>query len=217
MVSIGCGLAFGVAACGSSSPSGAGGSGGGAAGAAGTAGGAPGKAGASGSAGAAGAPGSAGASGAVSCGDLPACVASLVAACPLPPDSCFVAASVSGDTTTHKLCFGNGVKVVDATTNDLNTGESSFSISVTKNGVVCYTLDGTSNANDPVTTPVLLSFKNAAGTEVAIFSSDVSTYPNPTTVTCTGGQPVAITSFGNCGMPNSPESQQCQGSTCTAP
>jgi hypothetical protein len=36
-------------------------------------------------------------------------------------------------------------------------------------------------------------------------------------VTCTGGQPVMITDFGNCGMPNSPEPQQCLGGSCTAP
>jgi hypothetical protein len=211
MALVGCALALNLAACGSSSSSGTGGSGGGATatgGASGAAGGAKGTAGAS---------GTGGTGGAVSCGDLPACVASLVAACPLASTSCAVAASVSGNTTTHKICLGNSVKVVDATTNDLTTGDSSSSISVSKNGVVCYTLDGTSNSNDPVTTPHLLSFKDATGTEVATFSSDVSTYPNPTTVTCTGGQPVAITSFGDCGMPNSPEPQQCQGGSCTAP
>lgn len=52
---------------------------------------------------------------------------------------------------------------------------------------------------------------------MATFSADTTTYPHPTTVTCTGGQPVAIGSFGNCGMPNSPEPQTCLGGSCTAP
>ena len=131
IVSTACALALCAAACSSSSPGGAGGSSGG--GASGAAGGATATAGASGAVG--------GSGGAVSCGDLPACVASLVAACPLASTSCAVSASVSGNTSTHKICFGNGVKVVNATTNDPNTGDSSYSISVTKNGVVCYTLD----------------------------------------------------------------------------
>ena len=153
----------------------------------------------------------------MSCGDLPACVASLVAACPPASTSCAVAALVSGNTDTHNICFGNGVKVVHVVTSDPNTGAGSISNSVTKNGTVCYTLDGTFNSNDPPTTPQVLSFKDATGTVVATFSSDTTTYPNPTTVTCTGGQPVAITSFGNCGMPNDPEPQTCQGGSCTAP
>jgi hypothetical protein len=32
-----------------------------------------------------------------------------------------------------------------------------------------------------------------------------------------GGQPVMINSFGNWGMPNNPEPQQCTGGACTAP
>jgi hypothetical protein len=110
------------------------------------------------------------------------------------------------------------VKVVRTVTADPNTGAGSITISVTKNGSVCYTLDGTFNSNDPVTTPQVLSFKNASGTEVATFSSDVSTFPNPTQVTCTGGQPVMINDYGNCGRPNSPEPDVCTGgANCTAP
>ena len=213
MASIGCALTLGVGACGSSSSSGTGGSGGGTAatgGASGAAGGATGTGGTPGTGGGA-------AGGAPSCGDLPACVASLVSACPLASSSCVIAASAAGNVSTEKICFGNGVKVVRSGTNDLNTGAGSISNSVTKNGVVCYTVDGTFNSNDPPTTPQVLSFKDPAGTELAKFSSDTTTFPNPTTVTCTGGQPVMINSFGDCGMPNNPEPQQCTGGNCTAP
>ena len=213
VVLAGCALTLGVGACGSSSSSGTGGSGGGTGatgGASGAAGGATGMGGTTGTAGS-------GAGGAPSCGDLPDCVASLVAACPLASSSCLIAASASGNVNTEKICFGNGVKVVHSVTYDPNTEVGSISNSVTKNGAVCYTLDGTFNSGDPATTPQVLSFKNAAGTEVATFSSDTTTYPNPTTVTCTGGQPVMIASFGDCGMPNDPEPPQCNGGACVAP
>jgi hypothetical protein len=208
MASIGFALASGVAACGSSSSSGTGGTGG-AAGGGGSVGGTKGTAGSPGTGGTGG--------GAVSCGDLPACVASVVAPCPLASTSCVVAASGAGNVSTHDICFGNGVKAVNAITNDPNTGAGSTSISVTKSGVVCYTLDGTFNSQDPVTTPRLLSFKNASGVEVATFATDISIFPNTTTVTCTGGQPVPVANFGNCGKPNIPEPDQCIGGSCTAP
>ena len=220
VASVACALALGVGACGSSSSSGTGGSGGGIAatggasgvtgGASGAPGGAPGTGGTPGT-------GGSGVGGAPSCGDLPACVASLVAACPLAASTCLVFGTASGNVSTSNICFGNGVKVVHSVTNDPNTGAGSVSNSVTKNGTVCYTLDGTFNSFDAATAPQVLSFKNAAGVEVAIFSSDTTTYPNPTTVTCTGGQPVMINSFGDCGMPNDPEPQQCLGGNCTAP
>ena len=213
VTAVACALTLGAGGCGSSSSGGTGGSGGGAGGAGGTSGAAGGATGMGGTTGA----GGSGAGGVPSCGDLPACVASLVAACPLASSSCLIAASASGNVSTENICFGNGVKVVHSVTNDPNTGAGSISNSVTKGGTVCYTLDGTFNSNDPPATPQVLSFKNAAGVEVATFSSDTTTFPNPTTVTCTGGQPVMITSFGDCGMPNSPEPLQCTGGACTAP
>ncbi len=208
MASIGFVLTLGIAACGSSSPS-TGGTGSGTGGAAGALGGAMGTAGARGTGGTGG--------GAVSCGDLPACVASVVATCPLASTSCLVAASAAGNSSMHDICFGNGVKVVDAVTNDPNTGAGSTSISVSKSGVVCYTLNGTFNSQDPVTTPRMLSFKSASGVEVATFAIDISTFPNTTAVTCTDGQPVTVADFGDCGMPNNPEPNQCTGGACTAP
>jgi hypothetical protein len=141
----------------------------------------------------------------------------MVATCPLASTSCLVSASAAGNVSTHDICFGNGVKAVDAVTNDPNTGAGSTSITVSKSGTVCYTLDGTFNSQDPVTTPRMLSFKNASGVEVATFSTDISTFPNTTTVTCSGGQPVTVADFGNCGMPNNPEPDQCTGGACTAP
>jgi len=207
LVSVGAALVLGVGACGSSSSSGTGGAGGGVASLGGT----------TGAAG--GAAGTAGSTGAANCGTLPACVATLVGACPLASAACLIADTSAGNTVTQNICFGNPatVKVTNAITNDPNTGAGSQAISVTKNGVVCYTLDGTFNAIDPATTPRLLSFKNASGVEVATFSTDISVFPNPTTVTCTGGQPVLVADFGNCGMPNHPEPQVCTGGVCVAP
>ncbi|HVZ74896.1 MAG TPA: hypothetical protein VHJ20_21085 [Polyangia bacterium] len=207
--SLGCALALGVAACGSSSSNGTGGAGG-------TGGASGGTGGATGTGGTTGTGGATGAGGAVSCGDLPTCVATLVQACPLV-SSCSVAASASGDTSTHKVCLSNGVKIVRSVTNNLDTGASMTAISVTKNGTVCYTLDGTSNSNDPITTPQVLAFKDASGTTVATFSTDFSATPSTVRVTCMGGQPVTIPSTGNCGLPSNPEPDDCIGGSCTAP
>jgi hypothetical protein len=212
MASVGWALTLALAACGSGSSGGAAGHGGGTAGTSGS-GGAAGTGGTQGTAGA-------GGGGAVSCGDLPACVASVVTPCPLAGPSCVEAASSTTNGITTDICFGisaSSVKVVETVTSDPNTGAGTTSISVTKGGVVCFTLDGTFNSNDPPGTPQILSFKNASGTEVAKFSTDTSTFPNPTTVTCTGGQPVSVTNFGNCGRPNNPEPDQCLGGSCTAP
>lgn len=222
LVSIGAAFVLGGAACSSSSSSGTGGAAGGVVptggmtgalgGTTGT-GAAPG--GTSGTAGNSGAGGGA----AIACGNLPPCVATLVAACPLASNACLIADSSAGNTVTQNICFGNPatVKAVNAVTIDPNTGAGSTAIAVTKNGVPCYTLDGTFNFLDPATTPRLLSFKNASGIELATFSTDVSTFPNPTTVTCAGEQPVLVTDFGNCGMPNHPEPDFCVGGVCVAP
>jgi hypothetical protein len=120
----------------------------------------------------------------------------------------------------QNICFGNpvSVKAAYAVTNDPNTGAGSTAITVTKGGVLCYSLDGTFNALDPLTTPRVLSFKNAAGIELATFTTDISVFPHTTSVTCAGGQAVPVTDFGNCGMPNDPEPSTCVGGgTCVAP
>ena len=238
LASIGFSLTLGIASCSSSSSNGTGGAGGGVVptggmtgavggttgAVGGTTGAARGTLGSSGGTsgavgGATGTAGTSGAGGTASCGTLPACVASVAAACPVASSACLVSASASGNTSTHDICFGNPatVKVVESVTNDPNTGAGTHTISVTKAGTLCYTLDGVFNAQDPVTTPRLLSFKNALGVEVATFSVDVSAYPNPTTVTCASGQPTLVTDFGTCGMPSNPEPDICTGGNCTAP
>jgi len=210
--SLGGALVIGGPGCGGGSSGGAGGKGGAAAPMAGTTGtaGAPGTAGTTG-AGGAGVGGSVGTT-AASCGALPACVASVVAACPLAGD-CLTAASSAGDTLTHNVCFGSGSKVVRNITTDPNASTQTITISVTKDGVVCYTLDGTNVAPGPQT----LAFKDASGTTLATFTSDPSTFPPIQSVTCAGGQPVVVSDFGTCGNPQNPEPDSCMGGRCVAP
>jgi len=194
------------AACGSSSSSGTGGKGG--TGATGGGGGAP----ATGLGGSNGAGGTAGTF-VANCGTLPACVAAVVAACPMAGD-CSILSSGAGDTLTRNFCFGTGVKAVDAITNDMTTNMGSTTITVMKNGVTCYTLDGT--YSNEVSGPRVLSFKNASGVELATVTTDSTTFPASTTVTC-GGVTTPVTDFGNCGMPNNPELDTCMGGRCVVP
>jgi hypothetical protein len=149
---------------------------------------------------------------AASCGALPTCVASVVAACPLAGD-CLVAASGAGDTLTHNVCFGSGTKVVRNIVTDPNTSMQTITITVTKNGVVCYTLDGTNVAPGMQT----LAFKDASGATLASFASDPSTFPAVQSVTCTDGTPVVVSDFGTCGNPQNPEPDTCFGGRCVAP
>lgn len=222
---IGLVLLASAGACGSSSSSGSGGVGGTGAGAsAGSSGvvaGAPGSAGAS----MGGAPGSVGAGGmsggaagnagsfVANCGGLPACVAQVVAACPMAAD-CSIGTSGSGDTLTRNFCFGTGVKAVQLIRNDMTTNMGTTTITVMKNGVTCYTLSAT-YSND-ATGPRVYSFKDASTVELATFTVDSSTLPASTTVTC-GGVSTPVTDFGNCGMPANPELDTCVGGRCVVP
>jgi hypothetical protein len=226
-VSIAWALALGATACNSSSSNGAAGAGGrlvptGGAGAAGSAGGSDATGGMGGgglTTAAAGMTGASGGAGGTSCGDLPACVAPLVAACPLVGNSCLYASSTALNSSTRRICFGSPftVRAVETVTNDPDTGAGSTSISVSKGDVVCYTLDGTFSAGDPLTTPRILSFRDPTGVTLATFATDMSTVPNTTVVTCSGGPAVPIANFGNCGMPNNPQPEQCLNGFCFGP
>lgn len=199
MTSICLGLGLVMAACGGGSTGGGDGGHGGTSGAmGGMAGGTGAAGGSSGSLG--------GTSGTVAnCGQLPTCVASVVAAC-APAGACLVAAPVSG---THDVCYGNGVKAVNVVMSDVNTGAGTESITFQKGGVPCYSLEGTFNSNS--TDPEVLTFKDAAGTALATFTIvDI----NSTIVTC-GGVSTTVTDFGNCGMPTNPEGTFCLGGVCT--
>lgn len=238
LASIGWALALATTACSSSSSSGTGGAGGtivptggasgalgGATGTAGTSG-APGgttgsAGGATGSAGTAGGGGTTGgaggAGGAVSCGNLPACVASIVEACPLSPNNCLEFAFSSNPTAeTYQAgtdyCFASAVKAQSVVMGDLNGGPQTRTITAIKSGVPCFSLDGTSSSTD---TTQILAFRDASGAQVATFSTDTSTFPNVVTVTCTtgatAGQAVVVSDFGGCGNPANPESTTCVG------
>ena len=220
VASLGCALAL-AGACSSSSSGGSGGAGGtalptggmtGTAGAAG-AGGTAGTFGGAGTTGGGGAKGSGGAGGTfvANCGALPACVASVLAACPSAGD-CSEAVTGAGNNLDTNLCYGVGTKVIWNIVVDPDTSTEMISITGTKNGATCYTLTGASMASGAQT----MTFSDVNGVALATFSSDPSTLP-AVTVTCTGGQPVVVSDFGNCGDPMSPEQNQCMGGRCVAP
>ncbi|HEY4184071.1 MAG TPA: hypothetical protein VGP07_03340 [Polyangia bacterium] len=220
-LAISCGLALGalgLTACSSSSSSGGGGQGGatvptgGASGALGgtTGGGGTSGGGLGGSAGAAG--GSTGAAGGTigttgDCGDLPACIADVISGC-VPAGTCLVAASGVDTTSTHDICYGDGIKAVNTVTNDINAGTGINTITFYKAGATCYSL---SSAFDSSSLTRTYTLTNADGVAVGTLNT-VTANGTVTSVTC-GAVTTPITDSGTC-MPAHPEVDDCLGGRC---
>lgn len=143
-----------------------------------------------------------GGSGAVNCGNIPSCVANLFTSDCLPTGACVEQIDLTNE--TFNACYANGVKILES------ANQTSMMVTVRyqkSNGTACLTeVSGPADANGASSATIA----NPAGTVVATLSDDGA---GNTTITCTGGQPVAITDPGNCGMSMS-MSTTCTDGTC---
>jgi len=157
----------------------------------------PGSGGTAGAAGGLSTGGTAGGGASGSC-NLPSCLSSMSSDCQ-PSGACVEQTDAAGNTNT---CYANGVKTISSL--DMTT----FAISVTlKNASkTCLTMSG------PITaTGATLTIKDGSGKAVGTLAADSA---GNTTVTCTGGQPVALDSNCDLGTSNG-ASSSCTTGACT--
>src|SRR6201999_3273763 len=76
----------------------------------------------------------------VSCGNIPACVATLLSGC-TEGGTCTMSHTTTATGITNTTCYSNGVKSNSSTTIDLNTQTYSSTTVVSKNGATCYSYD----------------------------------------------------------------------------
>lgn len=126
--------------------------------------------------------------------NIPACLANIMAGC-MPSGNCTQATDASG--VTNK-CYDNGVK----TGTSITIATMGFTMTAKNATSTCYSVEGTISA---------LTFKDGSGTVVGTGSADMGT--GTVTVTCTGGQPVALNS--GCDSVTS-ALNPLGGTTCTA-
>jgi hypothetical protein len=176
-------LVLGGMGCGSSSkPATAAGDAGG--GASGSGDGSPGQGGAAGSA----MTGGGGAKG--TCGDIPACLATLFNAGCWPSNSagpCTTSTQATATTNTYTYCFANHTKLVIAAA--VATGDQLQTYS--NDSGTCFTATVVRNAPE--------TYFNPPGTAVGTEMTTISDGGIPTfTFMCTGGAPVVVTDMGTC-------------------
>lgn len=197
---------------GSSSAGGVMGSAGGASG--GSAGGSPGSGGLAGSSGVGGsAAGGAGGSLALSCDNLPSCVATffgLYKSCALPASTtCIQDLTESGEQLNIKTCYSNGDYDLQTTIIDIPSNSQTSSAQIFRNGTVCLMLTSSDDAPDYVRH---IAYQSPSGIGVAIEAWTPA--PVGTRVVVCGGQSYDVTSLpcgpGSIDDPNI----QCVSGTC---
>jgi len=113
--------------------------------------------------------------------NFPSCMAALGTAC-IPDGDCVSQVS----TSSLSICYANGLRYVEAVTG-AGTG-STAAITASNGPTPCFV--GSATASSLIGTAVTFTLKDPAGTEIATMTQDIST--GATSVTCKGGQPVAL-------------------------
>ena len=123
------------------------------------------------------------------CGDLPACVATLFMAGCFPPTAngaCTKSMTLAAQTSTYTYCWANGIKLVVAVDNATAAQKQTYSKG---GGEICFTATVVTSGSE--------TYYDPAGTAVAVGTATVTNGPI-STFTCTGGQPVVVTDEGSC-------------------
>ena len=124
------------------------------------------------------------------CGDVPACVATLFNAGCFPSTSagpCTKSMTLSSTSGTFTYCFANHTKLVIVSDNATGDQEQTYSNA----SGTCFT--ETVVPNGPYT------YFDPSGTAVGSGTTTITDAgASAVTITCTGGQPVVVASYGSC-------------------